>query len=82
MQLELESSNIKCEDDRVSLNEETLIQQLQHIKRQLILECKTVDQLKNLKGTKLYNIVFVFASSTCILQTIKYATISSNFYNK
>lgn len=60
MQLELESSNVKCEDDRVSLNEETLIQQLQHIKRQLILGCKTGDQLKNLKGIKLYNIIFVF----------------------
>lgn len=50
MQLELENSNIKCEDDRAPLSEETLIQQLQHIKHQLIIGCKTANQLNNLKG--------------------------------
>lgn len=50
MQLEIENSNVKCEDDRVSENEETLIQQLQHIKQQLIHNYTTSYELDNLRG--------------------------------
>ncbi|XKL67380.1 hypothetical protein PGB90_002871 [Kerria lacca] len=49
MQLEIENSNVKCEDDRVSENEETLIQQLQHIKQQLIHNYTTSYELDNLR---------------------------------
>lgn len=50
MQLELENSNVKCEDDRISFSEETLFQQLQHIKHQLMQNCKSSFQRHKLKG--------------------------------
>lgn len=53
MQLELENSNVKCEDDRISFSEETLFQQLQHIKHQLMQNCKSSFQLNKLKGNRI-----------------------------
>lgn len=50
MQLELENTNTKCEDDRLQQTEEALYQQLHHIKQQLIMNCKTASELNHLKG--------------------------------
>ena len=52
MQLELENSNTKCEDDRLQITDETLYQQLRNVKQQLILNCKTPSELSHLRSNR------------------------------
>ncbi|XP_065209573.1 putative leucine-rich repeat-containing protein DDB_G0290503 [Planococcus citri] len=53
MQLELENTNTKCEDDRLQVTDEALFQQLRNVKQQLIMNCKTSSELGHLRNVLL-----------------------------